>query len=87
RNGIFLFIFFLPTQLGTFFFIPESYIDGIRIDYLAPAVYLTDILVIILIVITVIPHLPARLWRDAGSRHHEEDAETLRPCSGQASSA
>ena len=59
---LYLFIFLLPTQLGTFFFISQSYIDGIRIDYLAPSVYMTDILVIILIVITVIPHL----MRDPG---------------------
>ena len=46
---IFLFIFLLPTQLGKFFFFPFSYISGIRIDYLAYAVYTTDILAIFLI--------------------------------------
>jgi len=46
---IFLFIFFLPTQLGKFFFFPFSYISGIRIDYLAYALYVTDILAAILI--------------------------------------
>jgi len=45
---LYLFIFLLPTQLGTFFFISQSYIDGIRIDYLAPSLYLTDILALIL---------------------------------------
>lgn len=44
------FLFLLPTQLGTFFFLPISYINGLRIDYLAPAVYLTDLLVILLII-------------------------------------
>ena len=54
---LYLFIFLLPTQLGTFFFISQSYIDGIRIDYLAPALYGTDILVIILAFVYVIPDL------------------------------
>lgn len=47
----YLFIFLLPTQLGTFFFISQSYIDGIRIDYLAPSLYMTDILIILLLFI------------------------------------
>ena len=50
---IFLFIFFLPTQLGKFFFFPFSYISGIRIDYLAYAFYFTDILAILLIVLNI----------------------------------
>lgn len=43
---IFLFGFFLPTQLGKHFFLPFSYLSGIRIDYLAPTIYFLDILVI-----------------------------------------
>ncbi|PIZ66108.1 hypothetical protein CO051_04445 [Candidatus Roizmanbacteria bacterium CG_4_9_14_0_2_um_filter_39_13] len=53
---IFLFFSYLHN-LGTFFFISQSYIDGIRIDYLAPALYGTDILVIILAFVYVIPDL------------------------------
>lgn len=45
----YLFIFLLPIQVGTFFFIPQSYISGIRIDYLAPSLYLTDIIALFLI--------------------------------------
>lgn len=63
---LFLFFAFLPTQLGTFFFVPYSFLSGIRIDYLAPAIYFTDILAIVLILL----HLPfllvlrqqRRLW-------------------------
>ena len=54
RYGIYLLIFFLPTQLGTFFFIPESYISGIRIDYLAPTVYFTDLIIVSAIIIFLI---------------------------------
>lgn len=45
----FLFCFLLPTQLGKHFFLPFSYITGIRIDYLAPTLYVTDIFAFLLI--------------------------------------
>lgn len=47
---LFLFLFFLPTQLGKHIFFDFSYIFGIRIDYLAPTIYITDILAAILII-------------------------------------
>ncbi len=34
----------LPSQFGKHFFLPYSYITGVRIDYLAPTLYLTDII-------------------------------------------
>lgn len=46
---VFLFVFFLPTQLGKHFFLPFSYISGVRVDYLAPTVYVTDIFAFLLI--------------------------------------
>lgn len=39
----------LPIQLGTFFFFDYSFIRAVRVDYLAPALYATDILVAVLI--------------------------------------
>jgi hypothetical protein len=48
---LFLFVTLLPTQLGKHFFFPISYLSGVRIDYLAPTLYLTDILAFILIVL------------------------------------
>lgn len=45
----FLFGFFLPTQLGKHFFESFSYISGVRVDYLAPTLYLTDLLVLLLV--------------------------------------
>lgn len=45
----YLLLFLLPTQLGKYFFRDFSYISGVRIDYLAPALFLTDILVFALI--------------------------------------
>jgi len=46
---LFAFVFFLPTQLGKHFFFPFAYIFGVRVDYLAPALYLTDILALAVI--------------------------------------
>ncbi len=42
---LYVLIFLLPTQLGKHFFLPISIINGVRIDYLAPTVYLTDIFI------------------------------------------
>lgn len=44
----FLFFLLLPTQLGKHFFFPVSFIAGVRIDYLAPTLYVTDILFFLL---------------------------------------
>ena len=41
-----LFVFLLPLQLGRHFWPPSSLVLGLRVDYLAPTVYLTDILVV-----------------------------------------
>lgn len=42
----FLFLLFLPTQLGKHFFLDFSYVNGVRVDYLAPTLYLLDIIAI-----------------------------------------
>ncbi len=41
-----LLVFFLPTQLGRHFWPDFSLIFGLRVDYLSPTIYLTDLLVI-----------------------------------------
>src|SRR3989344_6462869 len=48
-----LFILFLPTQLGKHFFFDFSYLSGVRVDYLAPTIYITDVLALILIVLNL----------------------------------
>jgi len=50
----YLFLFLLPTQLGKHFFFSFSYISGLRVDYLAPTLYLID-LVFSLILIFNLP--------------------------------
>ncbi len=51
-DGLLLFLFglLLPTQFGKHFFLPFSYLSGIRIDYLAPTVYAIDLLIVMLAV-------------------------------------
>ena len=54
NNFLFLiFIFLLPTQLGKHFFFDFSYLSGIRVDYLAPTVYLIDIIVFLLAIVNL----------------------------------
>jgi len=44
-----LLILFLPTQLGKHFWPSFSLVSGIRVDYLSPIIYTTDILIILLL--------------------------------------
>lgn len=41
-----LLLFLLPTQLGRHFWPDFAYVLGLRVDYLAPTIYLTDLLVL-----------------------------------------
>lgn len=45
-----LFLVFLPTQLGKHFWPSFSFVSGLRIDYLSPTLYATDILIILLFI-------------------------------------
>lgn len=55
RQVIFLsLIFFIPAQTGFHFWPPFSYVSGIRVDYLSPTLYFTDILIFILFLLTLL---------------------------------
>lgn len=56
-----LIILLLPTQLNHFFWPSFSYVFGLPIDYLAPALYLQDILIVIFIISNP-PHLKLKPW-------------------------
>lgn len=43
-----LLVLFLPTQFGKHFWPDYSVVSGIRVDYLSPTLYITDVIVIIL---------------------------------------
>lgn len=49
----FLLILFLPTQFGKHFWFGFSSVLGQRIDYLSPTVYVTDVIIIFLFLITL----------------------------------
>ena len=46
-----LLIFLLPVQLGRHFWPDFSFVLGLKIDYLSPTVYLTDLLVFIILIL------------------------------------
>lgn len=48
---LFLFLLFLPTQFGKHFFPAFSYINGVKIDYVSPTLYITDIIAVALILL------------------------------------
>lgn len=50
RYLVLLLIFLLPTQIGKHFFFNFSYLNGIRVDYLAPTIYITDVIVFLLLI-------------------------------------
>ena len=49
-----LFIFLIPSQLAYHFWPNWAFLGGVRVDYYAPAIYLTDILVIAFLTIFVL---------------------------------
>lgn len=49
----YLLVLLLPTQLGRHFWPNFSFIQGIRVDYLSPTVYLTDLLIVLLFLIEI----------------------------------
>lgn len=55
QDSLFYFlILFLPTQFGKHFWPVWSYFVGLRIDYLSPTLYVTDIFVILLFLTTLL---------------------------------
>jgi len=60
----YLFLLTIPSQLGRHFWPPFSNINGLRVDYLSPTLYLSDI-VIILLFIEMLPILVRNvpLWK------------------------
>ncbi len=49
RFLVVLLVFLIPTQLAYHFWPHSSFVFGIRIDYLSPSVYLTDLIIIFLL--------------------------------------
>ena len=56
RIILFSLLLLLPTQLAYHFWPQSSYVYGLRVDYLSPAIYLTDLLIFLLL-----PYIKKRL--------------------------
>lgn len=55
RILFYLLLILLPVQLGRHFFFDFSFVSGLRVDYLAPTVYLTDLLIFTIILSGLFP--------------------------------
>ena len=53
-----LLIFFLPSQLGLHFWPTWSFVRGLRVDYLAPTIYFTDLLLLATILFWLLESKP-----------------------------
>ncbi len=53
----YLLLLFLPTQLGKHFWPNFSYVLGIRSDFLAPTIYLTDVFVAVLFIVIFLKNI------------------------------
>ncbi|MBI4079184.1 MAG: O-antigen ligase family protein [Candidatus Levybacteria bacterium] len=65
KTTYFLILLFLPTQLGKHFWPSWSYVSGLRIDYLSPTIYFTDILIMLLFSVVIIQHVKAMRFSSA----------------------
>jgi O-antigen ligase len=57
-----LLVFLLPTQLAYHFWPDWSYFFGIRVNYFSPAIYLTDLLILLLVIPWLVKKLRTRKW-------------------------
>ena len=54
KVALYLLLFLLPTQLALHFWPSWAFVFGIRVDFLSPSIYATDVLVAILFVTTLV---------------------------------
>jgi hypothetical protein len=47
----FFFLLFIPSQLGKHFWLKESYVSGIRVDYLSPTLFFLDLIWLVLFLV------------------------------------
>lgn len=65
----YLLILFLPLQVGKHFWPKQAFVYGLRIDYLSPTLYLTDILILIILIDVFIRKVKNRnLFKSLASR-------------------
>src|ERR1035437_3777462 len=47
----YLLVLFLPTQFGKHFWPNFSFVFGLRLDYLSPTIYLTDVFIVLIFIL------------------------------------
>lgn len=57
----YLILFLIPSNLGKHFILPSSSVGGSLVDYLIPTVYLTDILIVLLLIVKPLKAIPKTL--------------------------
>lgn len=57
----YLIVFLIPGNLAKHFALPSSYVSGYLVDYLIPTLYLTDVLIILLLIFKPIKTVPKTL--------------------------
>ena len=55
---LFLILLCLPFQVGKHFWPDIAFVTGIRVDYLSPTLFLTDILLFLLLILVVVNNVP-----------------------------
>jgi len=58
----YLIVFLIPSNLGKHFILPQSYVSGYLVDYLIPTLYLSDILIVLLLIFKPVKTVPRILW-------------------------
>lgn len=64
-----LLLLFLPTQLGLHFWPAFAYVNGIRVDYLSPTFYATDLLLILVLVSSLFARRDSTFWFKQAEKH------------------
>lgn len=61
KSIFYVLIFSIPIQLGKHFWPDFAFVSGLRVDYLSPTLYFTDILILILLLLTIVKLLNYRI--------------------------
>jgi hypothetical protein len=64
-----LLLLFLPTQLGLHFWPAFAYVNGVRVDYLSPTFYVTDLLLILVLVTSLLKRRDSAFWFKQAEKH------------------
>ena len=67
-NLLWLLVLLLPVQLGKHFWPASSLVLGVRIDYLSPTIFLTDIILVFLVILWLVNLGPRKILTNLNSQ-------------------